>query len=88
MKYCTLRCLGIYVLTFTSQKINDSPVEVKVAIDKEDRGGPRGGSRGRGGRGGFAARGFAAAGLTSKGRGTNGEARGSGENGKTGDATA
>lgn len=75
---------------FASQKINDSPVEVKIAIDKEDRGGSRGGPRGRGGRGGtFAARGFAAAGLTvGKGRGTNGEARGSGENGKTGDATA
>ncbi|KIJ19781.1 hypothetical protein PAXINDRAFT_29014, partial [Paxillus involutus ATCC 200175] len=52
-----------------NEKINDFPVDVRIAIDKDDRGGARG--RGRGGRGGaFAARGFAAAGLTQgKGRG-------------------
>ncbi|KAF9224429.1 hypothetical protein BS17DRAFT_779778 [Gyrodon lividus] len=74
-----------------NEKINDSSVEVKIATDKDDRdrGGARGGFRGRGGRGGgFAARGFAAAGLTGKGRGTNAEARGSGENDKAGDTAA
>jgi len=71
-----------------NEKINESLVDVKIATDKEDRGGARGGPRGRGSRGGYAARGFAAAGLTGKGRGTNGEAHGSGENGKPGDAAA
>ncbi|EGO01480.1 hypothetical protein SERLA73DRAFT_103282 [Serpula lacrymans var. lacrymans S7.3] len=59
-----------------AEKLKDAVPEVKQAIDKEDRqdrGGYRGGFRGRGGRGhGFAARGFAAAGLT-RGR-ANGEA--------------
>ncbi|KAF9242953.1 hypothetical protein BU15DRAFT_72608 [Melanogaster broomeanus] len=73
-----------------NEKINESPIEVKIATDKDerDRGGARGGGRGRGGRGGFAARGFAAAGLTGRGRGANVEARGSGETDKTGDAAA
>ncbi|KAH7912440.1 hypothetical protein BJ138DRAFT_1083537 [Hygrophoropsis aurantiaca] len=65
------------------QKIKDAVVDVKQAIDREDRGergGSRGGPRGRG-RGGFAARGFAAAGLTKGGPRSNGEAHGSGEQG-------
>jgi len=59
--------------------MGDGPVSVQIATDREersDRGGARGGFRGRGGRGAFAARNLAAAGLT---RGstprTNGETR-------------
>ncbi|KAG1715682.1 hypothetical protein ID866_1486 [Astraeus odoratus] len=67
-----------------SEKLNDVPVEVKIAIEREDRGdrGGRGGPRGRGGRGGYAARTFAAAGVTKR----NGDARSTGENGKGRDA--
>jgi hypothetical protein len=57
--------------------MGEGTVSVQIATDREeraDRGGIRGGLRGRG-RGGFAARGFAAAGLTRNTPHTNGEAR-------------
>jgi hypothetical protein len=56
--------------------MGEGTVSVQIATDREeraDRGGVRGGHRGRGR--GFAARGFAAAGLTRNTPHTNGEAR-------------
>jgi hypothetical protein len=56
--------------------MGDGPVSVQIATEREerpDRGGGRGGFRGRGGR--YAARGFAAAGLTRSTPRTNGEPR-------------
>lgn len=68
------------------QKIRDCTIEVKIATDREERGerGGRGGYRGRGSRGGgYAARTLTAAGAVTK---RNGDARGTPEGGKSGDA--